>query len=65
MEWDTNRAFWFQNMVSNFVYYRWSDDYPILKEKLGQVQHDFEHRIEKLQREVQELVLAFNAALLW
>ena len=32
---DMDKAFWVQNMVSNFAYYRWMDVYPILKDKLS------------------------------
>jgi dipeptidase len=34
---DMDKAFWVQNMVSNFAYYRWMDVYPVLQEKLRQV----------------------------
>ena len=52
MHWDMDKAFWIQNMVSNFVYYRWSDSYPVLKEKLDQVHHDFERQVENLENQV-------------
>jgi dipeptidase len=37
---DLDKAFWVQNMVSNFAYYRWMDVYPVLQNKLRQV-HEY------------------------
>jgi dipeptidase len=37
---DLDKAFWVQNMVSNFAYYRWMDMYPVLQNKLRQV-HEY------------------------
>ena len=39
---DMGKAFWFQNMVSNFVYSRWSDVYPFLQNKLASIHEDFQ-----------------------
>ena len=38
LSFDLTRAFWVQNMVSNFVYSRWDDAYPILRVKIDEVQ---------------------------
>jgi dipeptidase len=41
LEFDLGKAFWVQNLVSNFAYYRWSDVYPILRKKIDSIQQDF------------------------
>jgi len=38
---DMTKAFWVQNMVSNFVYFRYKDAYPMLKEELDRVHKKF------------------------
>ena len=35
LDFDMGKAFWVQNMVSNFVYSRWSNAYPFLQNKLA------------------------------
>ena len=37
LQFDTNKAFWVQNMVSNFCYFRWQDAYPVVREKIDKV----------------------------
>lgn len=37
LQFDTNKAFWVQNMVSNFCYFRWQDAYPVVREKIDTV----------------------------
>jgi dipeptidase len=34
LKFDLSKAFWVQNMVSNFCYYRWKDVYPIVRFKM-------------------------------
>jgi dipeptidase len=38
---DITKAFWVQNMVSNFVYFRYKDAYPVLKKELDNVHRKF------------------------
>lgn len=40
LRFDLTKAFWVQNMVSNFCYYRYKDVYPILRKKLYNLQND-------------------------
>ena len=40
MTFDSTKAFWVQNQVSNFVYFRYADAYPVLQEKLDALQND-------------------------
>jgi dipeptidase len=42
---DLSKAFWVQNMVSNFAYYRWKDVYPILRHKIDQMQSDLLQKV--------------------
>lgn len=51
MKFDAKQAFWIQNLVSNFVYSRWSDAYPVLKSKLDEVHDKFEKEIAKVDEE--------------
>ncbi|GKY99115.1 hypothetical protein MPSEU_000867000 [Mayamaea pseudoterrestris] len=46
LQFDMSKAFWVQNMVSNFVYSRWSDAYPVLRQRLQQSVKDFMRRLE-------------------
>jgi Peptidase family C69 len=39
---DMGKAFWIQNMVSNFCYFRYKDVYPILRAKIDVIQKEFE-----------------------
>ena len=41
LQWDMSKAFWVQNMVANLAYFRWSDVYPILRDKIQQVHDTF------------------------
>jgi dipeptidase len=38
LEFDLSKAFWVQNMVSNFCYSRWSDVYPVVRAKIDALQ---------------------------
>lgn len=40
MTFDPTKAFWVQNQVSNFVYFRYADAYPVLQDKLDVLQKD-------------------------
>ena len=37
LQFTTDKAFWVQNMVSNFCYFRWQDAYPVVREKIDTV----------------------------
>jgi len=50
LKFDPNMAFWVQNQVSNFVYYRYRDTYPIVR-----------HKIDELQADLLELVNVVDA----
>jgi len=51
LDFDINKAFWVQNMVSNFAYDRWKMAYPILKEKRRKVMNDFMNEVMELEKE--------------
>ena len=46
LHFDLKKAFWVQNMVSNFCYWRWSDIYPLLRAKIDSIQEEFERQIQ-------------------
>lgn len=55
---DMGKAFWVQNMVSNFCYYRWQDAYPVVRAKIDKLQrtllehvHNLDDRALKLYQE--------------
>jgi len=41
LEFNLKKAFWVQNMVSNFAYARWSDIYPILRTRIDNIHKKF------------------------
>jgi dipeptidase len=41
LQFDLTKAFWVQNMVSNFAYSRWNDIYPIVQQKLLSIHDGF------------------------
>jgi hypothetical protein len=41
LQFDLSKAFWVQNMLSNFCYYRWKDVYPIVRIKIDSIHRDF------------------------
>ena len=45
LHFDINKAFWVQNMVSNFVYSRWKDAYPFLQNKLASINEHFQKEV--------------------
>lgn len=52
---DTTKAFWVQNMVSNFVYYHYKDAYPVLKRELDYVQKVFTIKLALMDEEALSL----------
>ena len=55
LQFDINKAFWVQNLVSNFVYSRWNLAYPVLKQKRQDVMNDFIKEVEKLDERISML----------
>jgi dipeptidase len=55
MKFDMNKAFWVQNMVSNFCYYRWRDVYPIVRRKIDGIQRNFEQKIKVLDTQAMKV----------
>ena len=58
LKFDMNKAFWVQNMVSNFCYYRWQDAYPVVRDRIDTMQrtllhhvHDLDDKLLKLYKE--------------
>lgn len=45
MNLDLTKAFWVQNMVSNLVYWRWNDAYPIARKKIDEIYFDHLRKI--------------------
>jgi dipeptidase len=43
---DMTKAFWIQQMVSNFCYARWSDAYPFVRQKIDSIHADFRDQLQ-------------------
>lgn len=48
LDFDLTKAFWVCNMVSNYAYSRWSDIYPVVREKIHRIHEDFEKEVESV-----------------
>ena len=46
LDFDFDKAFWVQNMVSNFCYYRWSDAYPFVRARIDVIQAEFLEEVQ-------------------
>jgi dipeptidase len=46
LKWDMNKAFWVQNMVSNFCYGRWTDAYPMVRKKIDGIHAEFMEQLK-------------------
>jgi dipeptidase len=55
LEFDMSKAFWIQNMVANFAYTRWSDVYPVLRNKIDDIHKGFVDHIKKVDEDALEL----------
>jgi dipeptidase len=55
LEFDLTRAFWVQNMVSNFVYPRWADIYPVLRNKIDTIQEAFIEVVANVDKKALEI----------
>ncbi len=49
---DLSKAFWVQNMLSNFVYSRWSQAYPLVTAKLQTIHNSFEDEVNLLDQQM-------------
>jgi dipeptidase len=52
---DLNKAFWVQNMVSNFCYYRWQDAYPVVRDRIDTIQKSLREHVKNLDDELLKL----------
>jgi dipeptidase len=55
LQFDMNKAFWVQNMVSNFCYYRWQDAYPVVRERIDKIQQTLILHVNNLDDQVLRL----------
>ena len=53
---DLTKAFWVQNMVSNFVYFRYKDAYPVLKNELDTIHKNFTVKLQHVDEEALNLI---------
>ena len=50
-----DKAFWVQNMVSNFCYARWKDMYPLLRSKIDEVQREMGNMTELVDQNATDI----------
>jgi len=55
LDFDLSKAFWVDNMVSNLAYSRWKDAYPVVQEKLDEIQADFVASVHQMDNRAHEL----------
>lgn len=55
LQFDTKKAFWVQNMVSNFCYSRWQDAYPVVREKIDTIQTSLEEHVKNVDGKLLKL----------
>ncbi|KAL7555908.1 hypothetical protein ACA910_010856 [Epithemia clementina (nom. ined.)] len=55
LQFDLTKAFWVQNMVSNFAYSRWKDVYPQVRHKIQTIQRRFESMVAATDQRALEL----------
>lgn len=51
-QFDLNKAFWAQNMVSNFCYYRWQDAYPVVRDRIDKMQRSLKVHVDNLDEQI-------------
>lgn len=56
LQFDMSKAFWIQNMVSNFAYSRWSDIYPIVQRRMLSIHEGFADNIAIVDRNALQLL---------
>jgi dipeptidase len=52
LDFNMEKSFWIQNMVSNFVYSRWEDAYPFLQTKLATIHEYFKKEVNIMDEEL-------------
>ena len=52
---DMGKAFWVQNMVSNFCYYRWQDAYPVVRNRIDKIQETLLRHVINLDDQALQL----------
>ena len=55
MKFDLSKAFWVQNMVSNFAYWRWNDAYPMVRERIDQIHTGFLQQVNIVDEKALDL----------
>lgn len=55
LQFDLTKAFWVQNMVSNFAYSRWRDAYPVVKDQIDAIQADFVAQVRKMDNQALDM----------
>jgi len=54
-QFDMGKAFWVQNMVSNFCYYRWQDAYPVVRERIDAIQESLADHVKNIDGQLLRL----------
>mmetsp|Transcript_562 Transcript_562/g.861 ORF Transcript_562/g.861 Transcript_562/m.861 type:complete len:605 (+) Transcript_562:81-1895(+) len=49
---DFGKAFWVQNMVSNFAYTRWSAAYPLIQDKIQTIEDSFREEVKYVDEQL-------------
>lgn len=61
LKFDMGKAFWVQNMVSNFCYYRWQDAYPLVRDRIDKIQETLIRHVHNLDDQALKLYKAKGA----
>ncbi|GAX26969.1 hypothetical protein FisN_9Lh273 [Fistulifera solaris] len=55
LQMDWSKAFWVQNLVSNWCYSRYADVYPVLRQEIDDLQADLSEKVKQVDRIALEL----------
>lgn len=55
LDFSLDKAFWVQNMVSNFCYYRYKDIFPIVRRRIDGIQRNFELKVTAIDAQALEV----------
>jgi dipeptidase len=55
LEFDITKAFWVQQMVSNFCYGRWNDVYPVVRNKIDTIQQELLEKVAMIDQTALQL----------
>jgi dipeptidase len=55
LQFDMDKAFWVQNLVSNFCYARWKDVYPVVRAEIDRLQWKLQQNVEFIDQEALRL----------